>query len=88
MRDGVRLSAVVSGEHLGELAGDPSGQRVDLQQRVQLAAALVAATGAERRLRQGRVDRVLAAVAHAHLPQRGSALRRGLEGAHLKTIIC
>lgn len=60
--DGIGLGAVISGEHLGEFARDPSGQRVDFEQGVQQISAGVAAL--KNSFGHGRVDRVLAAMTH------------------------
>lgn len=60
--DGISLGAVISGEHLGELAGDPGGQRVDFEKRVQQIPAGVPAL--EHGLRNGRFDRVFATMTH------------------------
>lgn len=62
MCNGIDLTAVVSGEHLGEFTGDPGGEGVHLQERGNEPAAAVAAS--EHLLWKCRVDRVLAAVAH------------------------
>lgn len=62
MCNGIDLTTVVAGEHLGEFAGDPGGERVHLEECAYEAAASVAAT--EHVLRECGVDRVLTAVAH------------------------
>lgn len=44
VRDGIRLGAVISCEHLGKFARDPRGQSVNLQQDVQQFPACFPAT--------------------------------------------
>lgn len=63
MCNGIDLTAVVSGEHLGEFTGDPGGERVDLQECVDEPAARFAAAEQHVLWKCG-VDRVLAAVSH------------------------
>lgn len=62
MCNGIDLTAVISGEHLGEFTGNPRGERVHLEECAYEAAASFAAT--EYILRECGVDRVLTAVAH------------------------
>lgn len=62
MCNGIDLTTVVSGEHLGEFTGDAGGERVHVQQCAYEPTARIAAT--EHLLRECGVDRVLTAVAH------------------------
>lgn len=62
MCNGIDLTTVIPGEHLGEFTGNPGGKRVHLEERAYEAAASLATT--EHILRECGVDRVLTAVAH------------------------